>query len=104
MTGNGGLPVVLYQSLNAPPVLMATDIRTSTSRKIWDPNPQLAQINLGRAEVVHWHDKAGHKWTGGLVRPPDYVWGHRYPLVIQTHGFHSEEFLVDGVYPTANAA
>ena len=104
MISNGGISVAIQQSLNNPPVLMATDIRKGTPRQIWDPNPQLRRIDLGQAEVFHWHDKAGHKWTGGLVRPHDYVSGHQYPLVIQTHGFHPEEFLVDGAYPTANAA
>jgi dipeptidyl aminopeptidase/acylaminoacyl peptidase len=100
---NGDLSIAVHQSLNEPPVLTATDVATGKSKKIWDPNPQLAKINLGEATVYHWHDKAGHEWTGGLIKPPDYAPGHPYPLVIQTHGFNPKEFLTDGIYPTANA-
>jgi hypothetical protein len=38
------------------------------------------------------------------VKPPDYVLGRRYPLVIQTHGFLENEFMTDGQYTTAFAA
>ena len=49
-------------------------------------------------------DSSGHQWTAGLVLPPNYVKGNRYPLVIQTHGFDPNEFLADGFATTANAA
>jgi dipeptidyl aminopeptidase/acylaminoacyl peptidase len=39
-----------------------------------------------------------------LVLPPDYAQGRRYPLVIQSHGFLSQEFLSDGTFTTAFAA
>ncbi len=53
---------------------------------------------------VQWKDKVGREWTGGLVKPPDYVSGHRYPLVIQTHGFNQHEFMTVGAFTTAFAA
>jgi dipeptidyl aminopeptidase/acylaminoacyl peptidase len=101
---NGGLSIVVRQSLDEAPVLVASDAEIGKTRKVWDPNPQLARIPLGQASVYHWRDKAGHEWTGGLVKPPDYVAGRKYPLVIQTHGFNPNEFLTDGIYTTANAA
>jgi dipeptidyl aminopeptidase/acylaminoacyl peptidase len=100
----GGLSITLHQSVNEPPVLVAANVDTGKSRVLLNPNPQLAELELGEAAVYHWHDKAGHEWTGGLVKPPGYVQGRRYPLVIQTHGFNPSEFLTDGSYPTANAA
>lgn len=99
-----GVSVAVHQTLNESPVLIGTDIATKKSRCFWDPNPQLAGINLGEAIVYHWHDTEKHEWTGGLVKPPDYVHGHRYPLVIQTHGFNPSAFLTEGFYTTANAA
>jgi dipeptidyl aminopeptidase/acylaminoacyl peptidase len=39
-----------------------------------------------------------------LYKPPDYVPGRRYPLVIQTHGFDDDKFLPNGGLPTAFAA
>ncbi len=42
--------------------------------------------------------------TGGLVYPTDYRQDVRYPLVIQTHGFDPDIFLLDGPFTTAMAA
>jgi dipeptidyl aminopeptidase/acylaminoacyl peptidase len=64
----------------------------------------LAAKNLGHVSVLHWKDSSGYEWTGGLVTPPNYVSGKRYPLVIQTHGFSEDEFMTDGAFTTAFAA
>jgi len=34
--------VAIHESLNEPPVLIATDAATGESKKIWDPNPNFA--------------------------------------------------------------
>lgn len=98
-----GFSVTIKQDLNTPPALWVVG-RETAQKKIWDPNPQLAALNLGEASEFRWKDKTGHEWIGGLVRPPDYVPGNRYPLVIQTHGFQADEFMTDGAYTTAFAA
>ncbi|HEY2470915.1 MAG TPA: hypothetical protein VGI45_24185 [Terracidiphilus sp.] len=92
------------QDLNSPPTLWATDRTTGISREIWDPNPQLQGIERGTASIYQWRDGSGYEWAGGLIKPVGYVPGQRYPLVIQTHGFHPDEFLSDGSYTTAMAA
>jgi dipeptidyl aminopeptidase/acylaminoacyl peptidase len=97
------LSINVRQSVNEPPVLVAA-LAGGEPKTIWDPNPQFAEIKLGEAIVYKWHDEYGNEWTGGLVKPPNYFPGRRYPLVIQTHGFKQKEFLMDGIYPTANAA
>lgn len=94
----------VHESVNEPPVLTATDANGVESKRIWDPNPLFNKIKYGQASVYKWRDEAGHEWTGGLVKPPDYIDGRRYPLVIQTHGFNPHEFLTDGYSATANAA
>ena len=99
---HNGLEVSVKQGLNDPPVLVAAN--KETSRVIWDPNPQLKNIELGQASVYTWKDKEGREWKGGLYKPSDYKLGHRYPLVIQTHGFNESEFRPSGVFPTAFAA
>ena len=98
------LSLAIKQDLNTPPALWATDRKTGKSKEIWDPNPQLATFDLGEVSEFRWKDKEGYEWIGGLVKPPDYVPGKRYPLVIQTHGFVEEEFMTDGAYTTASAA
>jgi dipeptidyl aminopeptidase/acylaminoacyl peptidase len=96
--------VAIKQDLNAPPALWVIDRERRRSKKIWDPNPHLAAFNLGEASEFHWKDSTGYEWVGGLVKPPDYAPGKRYPLVIQTHGFQASEFITDGAYTTAFAA
>jgi WD40-like Beta Propeller Repeat len=99
------IPVVnIRQDLNTPPALWVSDRETGRSKKLWDPNPQLADFKLGETSTVHWTDSAGYRWAAGLVKPPDYVPGKRYPLVIQTHGFSEGEFMTDGAFTTAFAA
>jgi dipeptidyl aminopeptidase/acylaminoacyl peptidase len=96
-----GLEVSIKQGLNDPPVLVAED--QQVSRVIWDPNPQLKNIELGEASVYTWKDKEGRDWKAGLYKPSNYKAGQRYPLVIQTHGF-DESFRPSGAFPTAFAA
>jgi dipeptidyl aminopeptidase/acylaminoacyl peptidase len=101
---SGDLEVRVKQALNDPPVLVTTDLKTKGSRILWDPNPQLKDVVLGEAIVYRWKDKTGRDWKGGLFKPVPYEAGHRYPLVIQTHGFSETEFRPSGSFPTAFAA
>lgn len=96
--------VTVRQSLNDPPSLIAVSANDSRSIELLDENSQLRELDLGEASVFKWLDEEGHEWTGGLLKPPDYVPGHRYPLVIQTHGFDEKQFLAYGPYATAMAA
>lgn len=98
------IDVSVRQSLNSPPVLVANDGTTRNARIIWDPNPQMLDIDLGVASVFRWTDKTGRGWIGGLYKPPDYVQGRRYPLVVQNHGFAESYFIPSGAFPTAFAA
>jgi dipeptidyl aminopeptidase/acylaminoacyl peptidase len=98
------IDISVKQGLNDPPVLVASDKTAKNSRIIWNPNPQLKDIQLGEVSVFKWKDKNAHDWLGGLYKPPDYVTGKLYPLVIQTHGFDEHEFQPGGAYPTAFAA
>ena len=97
-----GLDVSVKQGLNDPPVLVATT--KETSQVIWDPNPQLKNIEMDQASLYTWKDKEGREWRGGLYKPVNYEPGQRYPLVIQTHGFSESEFRPSGLFPTAFAA
>jgi dipeptidyl aminopeptidase/acylaminoacyl peptidase len=98
------IEVRIKQGLNDPPLLVALDAITKTSRVIWNPNPQLKDMDLGEASIYNWKDKTGQSHTGGLYKPPRYVPGHHYPLVIQTHGFFRNQFIPSGLFPSAFAA
>jgi dipeptidyl aminopeptidase/acylaminoacyl peptidase len=98
------LNIFVKEGINDPPVVVATDDRTNLSRVIWDPNPQLRRIKLGEASVYKWKDKTGRDWVGGLYKPPDYVPGTVYPLVIQAGSFSENAFFPSGSWPTSFAA
>lgn len=100
--GRNGLEVKVKQGLNDPPLLVVSN--KQRSRVIWNPNPQLQDIELGDASVYAWKDKNGKDWKGVLFRPSDYSSGRRYPLVIQTHGITEATFEPSGFFPTAFAA
>ncbi len=102
-TGYEGLEVSVAQSFNEPPQLVA--MNEQITRIIWDPNPQLKNLDLGETSIYIWRDnKYSRTWKGGLFKPVNYKPGQRYPLVIQTHGFVETEFRPSGVFPTAMAA
>lgn len=92
------------QGLNDPPILVVTDQRTKATRVVWDPNPQLQDVELANVSARRWKDETGREWIGGLYKPHDFMAGKRYPLVIQTHGFRLNNFQASGIYPTAFAA
>ena len=100
--GARGFDVIVEQGLNEPPKLIAKNEKIS--RVIWDPNPQLKNLELGDVSVFTWKDKQGREWEGGLYKPVGYVPGKRYPLVLQTHVFAKSLFMPAGGYTTANAA
>jgi hypothetical protein len=99
------LEIFLRQDINERPTLWASEPNAGLTKQLWDPNPQLASLRLGQASICTWKDRTGYEWHAALIKPPDFVPGHRYPLVIQTHGFYNEhEFLVDGSFTTGYAA
>lgn len=104
LSAPGLVSIVVRQDLNTPPALWAIDGKTGKTKRVWDPNPQLQAVKLGDVSIFRWKDKTGYEWVAGLVKPPDYISGRRYPLVMQTHGFNQNEFMTDGAYTTAFAA
>src|SRR5207248_2490763 len=98
------IDVSVKQALNEPPALTVKDPDQGAARVFWDPNPQLKDIRLGDVSVMRWKDRMGHEWEAGLVKPPNFVPGKRYPLVIQTHGFFKGSFMTHGSLSTAFAA
>ncbi len=95
--------LTIREAPNEPPVLVALDPSTGKSRVIFDPNPQLGNISLGSVSAYEFADPHGRTIRAGLVKPPGYDPGRRYPLVIQTHGFNSHRFYTVGGSQTSNA-
>jgi hypothetical protein len=97
-------PVELFidEHFDRPPTLKGKKRNNLTEVMIWDPNPQLASLSLGAISLYHWKDHEGTQWAGLLALPPDYDHRHRYPLVIQTHGYDPDSYFVDGMFSTGH--
>jgi dipeptidyl aminopeptidase/acylaminoacyl peptidase len=96
--------IVLDEGMNTPPRIVAIDPSTGRKSLLMDLNPQLTNLALARVEEIAWKDSRGKEVKAGLYWPPDYVAGKKYPLIVQTHGWYSDRFWMDGPYTTAFAA
>lgn len=102
--GTDRLKFYIQQDLNTPPDLFVDDVQKGRALRLTDLNPEFESLEFGRVETFTWRDnKRDKSITAGLVFPTNYQKGQRYPLVIQTHGFNPEEFLIEGPH-TAYAA
>jgi hypothetical protein len=100
---NRNLELSIEEDLNNPPALAGNISGSSQTSIIWNPNPQLERVALGKASVHSWKDTRGNSWSGILVLPPDYDSQLRYPLVLQTHPHDPNKFFADGAYSTGSA-
>jgi dipeptidyl aminopeptidase/acylaminoacyl peptidase len=103
-TTSVSLRVMLKEDSNTPPRIYVTDPKSNQDVLLLDLNPQFASLNFAKVEAISWTASDGHKVGGGLYLPPDYIAGKRYPLVIQTHGFSSQRFMIDGPWSSVFAA
>jgi dipeptidyl aminopeptidase/acylaminoacyl peptidase len=46
----------------------------------------LAELNLGKVEDIAFSSRDGTPIHGQIVKPPDFVSGHRYPTILWIHG------------------
>ncbi len=90
------LEIVTEEDMNTPPKLFLTDPATLRRKLLLDLNPQFAQLTFGKVEEIEWTATDGTKVRGGLYYPVGYLSGKKYPLVIQTHGWRSSSFWIDG--------
>jgi len=96
--------IILDEDMNTPPHIVAIDPPTGRKSILMDLNPQFQNLALARVEEIRWKDSRGNEVKGGLYWPPDYVTGKKYPVVIQTHGWITNRFWMDGPFTTAFAA
>jgi dipeptidyl aminopeptidase/acylaminoacyl peptidase len=102
-TRSAEVDLAVEEDLNHPPTLTIHRNNRPTGITVWDPNPQLNNLALGFARPYQWKDAKGYSWKGILMLPPDhYPSDHRYPLVIQTHGYNASRFFADGEYTTGS--
>ncbi|MGB7603293.1 MAG: hypothetical protein WBM24_23520 [Candidatus Sulfotelmatobacter sp.] len=96
--------IVLEENMNTPPKLFVIAPTGGQKSLLMDLNPQFRDFALATVEEVSWKTSRGDEIKGGLYWPVGYIASRKYPLVIQTHGWISNKFWMDGVFMTAFAA
>ena len=89
-TPEGEALICLRESSLQPRRLERLDLKTGKRQLLFDPNPEFARLELGRAERLHWRNAFGLEVIGDLVLPVGYRHGAKYPLVVvqyKTRGF-----------------
>lgn len=85
-SADGGTIAYLSQTMDRP-----TDVwvvrRGRKPRRLTNFHPQVDEWRLGRMTEISWKSKTDG-WTihGGLVLPPGFREGQRYPMIVQPHG------------------
>ena len=89
-TPDGSSVICLVDSSLEPRRLVRLDAATGRRETLFDPNPEFAQLTLGKPERLHWRNAFGVETIADLVLPVGYVPGRRYPMVVvqyDTRGF-----------------
>ncbi|HTA67432.1 MAG TPA: hypothetical protein VK776_04115, partial [Bryobacteraceae bacterium] len=68
------------------PDLYVSSFPKVDAERVTDHNPQVAQLELGRSEVIRWRGKDGMEVEGILLYPVGYQAGQRVPLIASIHG------------------
>jgi len=69
---------------DGPDVLARLDLRTGRSQLLYDPNPEWAELDVGRAEVVRWEGPDHQPLEGLLHHPPEGI--ATRGLLVNPHG------------------
>lgn len=98
----GGLRLILEESANTPPAVVASNSRGSI--RITAPDPALEGVRRAEVRTVTWTERNGATAWGGLMLPSTGSITRPPPLVIQAYRFQADRFRPDGSHPTAYAA
>lgn len=91
-----GIRLLTGERYDTPPNIIVEDVLNGKRKIIKELNPQFKDLAIGRTELLRVVGDDNEEWKLGLVLPPGFKKGRRYPLVVQTHGFDRDTFLIDG--------
>ncbi len=86
-----GKVLINYADPKTPTVQFVVDrVEDVANRSAWkqltNPNPQVANFQLGDEEEICWTSTDKKQTCGILVKPVGYQEGKRYPLIVAIHG------------------
>lgn len=91
LSHDGNRWVYLASESNRPPQVFSADASFHGEKRLTELNPQLAEKNLAKTELVPYLDADGKKLFGVLYYPSNYEKGKRYPTVFNLY----EQFFDD---------
>lgn len=69
-----------------PAEVYVQEASAAAPRRVTNTNPWLANVALGRSEVITWKSKDGQVVEGVLLTPINYQPGTKVPLLVSAHG------------------
>jgi dipeptidyl aminopeptidase/acylaminoacyl peptidase len=87
--------ICAHETPTHPSTIVSINLRTGGTDIIFDPNPEMRNIELTPVQRLYWFDAFGNPTFGDLVYPRQYEHDHLWPLVIVQ--YRSRGFLSGGV-------
>ncbi|QNO25543.1 prolyl oligopeptidase family serine peptidase [Sphingopyxis sp. OPL5] len=81
----------LAEGQTLPPSLVTVDIASGRVRTVASVSPEHDKIAPLQVTPRSWTNRYGHKVTGYVVWPRDYVKGQRYPAIVVNHGNDADQ-------------
>ncbi|MES2443325.1 MAG: Atxe2 family lasso peptide isopeptidase [Pseudomonadota bacterium] len=81
LPASGGL-ICARETATHPRTIVRLDLDTGETRTLFDPNPEIASVQLGSVERIRWADDDGVRSFGDLVLPPSHKPGDKHPLIV----------------------
>ena len=91
LSRDGSRWVYLMADGNRPPQAYSADVAFKSTQRLTNLNPELADKDLGKTELVPYLDADGKKLFGVLYYPSNYEKGKKYPTVFNLY----EQFFDD---------
>src|SRR6185295_3384783 len=86
-SADGGTLAVVVSTPTVLNDLLALDAKTGHTRVLYQPNAALfAELNLTEPEEIEYTSFDGRRIQSWIQKPPEYVAGQRYPLILNIHG------------------
>ena len=87
--------VCFRETPTSPRTVVSVDLLDGSMETLFDPNPEFERLVIGGVELFEWESEHGQENYGYLVKPPGFVPGGEYPMVIV--GYRARKALRGGV-------
>lgn len=73
-----------------PDAWVADGVDFAHPRKLSDTNPQQADYNWGKTELISWMSNDGVPLQGFVIKPDDFDYGKKYPMIVYFYERNSD--------------